>query len=245
MTDSYRIGTPMDRETAQKAEASQRAKLAAFERASVEVALNAIAALVGDYMGSTHPARYFKAGRYCKIAGDLKEMIAGRVAEFDDGAIEFENGGLQPLRRFRQPGVGDGQADLVREMLAAFQKFSTDQVKNREAGAGRDDAGELGELLCLPEDAQKRLRARIEQLTARISKRAKEESDELVHPDVLRGHQARGEGQDDASSSVAADGRGAPSPGEAPEDRGGPEEPMGGEGGVRPSGRGLQAGGDD
>jgi hypothetical protein len=201
---------------------------AAFEADALKIALAHIAAMV-EYALSYEPPDFLKAKRLCEVAEQLRRAVGTKVEDFagTEGAFVCGEGDME-AGLVGRPRIGRGRIggvdELTRMLFGLADQYLGHDMARKAAEARAAEAHELATLLELEESLDKMrhgplglepvsvelaaVKGRI-QVLAKNMEVAKEEIDGLVHPDVLGGHQADGQGQEDSRAADGDDGRGA------------------------------------
>ena len=192
------------------------------QAARLDAALAAMTDLVAGVIKDGSRLRFQQAERLCRLAHDVQSVLDPRTADFlgedvhqfdiNDNPPELIGGGLRRVQRWNPRmqnaagNVGGDQGEMLRGMMATLSTFTDHRNVSEDASAAESEARELNMYLEMPKDLQQRFAARIAQLEKRIMNRTKGDDDALVHPDVERGLQPGGEGQEDAPARERPDG---------------------------------------
>lgn len=191
-----------------------------IEAENLKITLYGIRTLITGALDGDRPD-FLKAKRLCLVADSLRRALGTKVQDFAGvglpGEVAFEcdvdegAGGVAGLRMGGQMARigGGGVEDLTRMAVGLLDRQNSRQSAVDTARTHEIAALELETLLKLEPmtqgEQQTRIKKRIEVIT-----KGMEETDGLVHPDVLGGHQAHREGQgQDPGAADRDDGRGA------------------------------------
>jgi hypothetical protein len=190
---------------------------ATFEADALKIALAHIAAMV-EYALSYEPPDFLKAKRLCEVAEALRRAVGTKVDDFAGAGFACDEQDMQAGMRVGR--IRGGADEMTRMLFGLADQYLGHDMARKAAEARAFEAQELATLLGLEESLEKlrdgpepvsvelaAVKARI-QVLAKNMEVAKEETDGLVHPDVLGGHQADGQGQEDARAADGDDGRG-------------------------------------
>jgi hypothetical protein len=190
----------------------------------LRAALAALAELIRATIESDEPGRFAVAARICRTAHRLAQESASRVDDFaeDQDTVPVHNvrfgagGAYNPIvQAQRGPGQLWGDGDVMREAMGTFLPMLESMAERSRTQIERDEAETLNALLTARESVSwpqgdsseasyaEALNKRIQQLVNKIEERNK--TNAVVHPVVLRGHQAREDGAGVPADPGAAD----------------------------------------
>jgi hypothetical protein len=184
-----------------------------MDEALTKTAVKALDVLIEAELRTDDPARYGRIVKLCKHAHDLVQMVATHVKDVVEQDYEGnihvcannDIGVMEPglvvntpvAGRLRIAGGGVGQTDLVREIIAGMQNFAAPAAPKLTTAGGIHTLLDLHERLQRLGRSTEAVDRKVEVLLAVLDKEDvnADLGPAVLHPFVLRGHQAGANGE--------------------------------------------------